>query len=66
MTTLTINIDDSTPAGKRFLSFLKTLSFVSIVKKTKESRLDKALDDVKKGKVYTAESAKDLIEKALS
>jgi hypothetical protein len=63
MTTITIEVDDHTLAGKRFLEFLETLGFVSVVSSNKASGLDKALEDVAKGRVYKAKNTKDLMEK---
>jgi len=65
MSTLTVNIDDQTLAGERFIEFLKTLSFVSIVsqKSRTKSGLELALEDVERGRVYKAKSVADLMRK---
>ncbi|MDR0793615.1 MAG: hypothetical protein LBE82_09935 [Chitinophagaceae bacterium] len=63
MTTITIKIDDNTLSGKRFLGFLETLGFVSIVSNNKKTGIDKALEDVVKGRIHKAKSTKDLMKK---
>ena len=50
MTTVTIEIDDKSLDGKRFLSFLETLGCVSIVSKKGK----KLLNGYKTQKTYTA------------
>jgi hypothetical protein len=63
MTTLTINIDEKLIAGRKFIHFLKSQSFVSIVSEESKSGIDKALEDVKNGQVFTAKNTKDLMKK---
>jgi hypothetical protein len=62
MTTLTLTIDESSSAGKHFIGFLNELNFVSIVSQEKKSGLEKALEDVKMGRIYKAKSIDDLME----
>jgi hypothetical protein len=50
MRTITIELDDKSLAGKRFLSFLKTLGYVSVV--SKRSKKKPYLSQKKK--TYTA------------
>lgn len=59
MTTL-IQIDN-TPASKKLIDFLKTMSFVKIIETNKETM--KAMQDVKHKKVNSYKSAKDLFKK---
>lgn len=63
MKTITIRVDNGTKQGERFLDFLETLNFVTIVPKKRTTGIDKALEDVEKGRVYTAKNTKDLMEK---
>jgi hypothetical protein len=62
-----INIDEKNIAGKHFLELMKTLPFISI-NKNKNKKLggiEKALEDVKNGRVYTAKNTKDLMMKTI-
>jgi hypothetical protein len=63
MTTLTLTVDDSSLAGKHFIGFLKNLDFISVVsqKQQRKNGLEKALEDVKMGRVYQAKSVEDLM-----
>jgi hypothetical protein len=71
MTTLTIKVNDKIKAVKSFIQFIKSLPFVSIEsidvqKNTTISGLDEAIEDIKNGPVYTANSTKDLFEQIIS
>lgn len=72
MATLTIKVNETTSAGKSFISFIKTLPFVTIEKAIaeddadgKRKRLDEALQDIKKGKVFSANSTKEMFDQIL-
>jgi hypothetical protein len=67
MATYTITINEKTKAGKKLVALLKSLNeVVSLSEVSKNKGLDEALEDVKHGRVYKADSAKDLINKCLS
>ena len=65
MATYKINIDERNISGKRFLELMKTLPFISITKNKKISGIEKALEDVKNGRVYSAKNTKDLMTKTI-
>ncbi len=66
MTQLTINIEDKSilPHLKKILSAIEG---VSIVKSTTKKRcgLEEALDDVKNGRVHSAENVDDMFQQVL-
>ena len=65
MATYQINIDERNAVGKHFLELMKTLPFISITenKNNKLSGIEKALEDVKNGRVYSAKNTKELMMK---
>jgi hypothetical protein len=63
MATLTIDINNRSIVRKKKTHFLESLNFVSTISKDTKCGLDKALEDVAKGRVFTAENVKDLMEK---
>jgi len=65
MATYTITISDRTKKGKLLIDFLKTLEGVEIRKEKSNNALDEALEDIKKGRVYKAKDATDLINSCL-
>lgn len=67
MATYTITINEKTKAGKKLVALLESLNEVISISKIRKSKgLDEALEDVKHGRVFEAENAKDLINKCLS
>jgi hypothetical protein len=69
MTTITLEINEKSDLAKSFLNFVKQLNFVTLVPAAKPAHktgMEKALEDVKKGRVYSAKSVSDLMEKTLS
>ncbi|MGM9809914.1 MAG: hypothetical protein ACI30J_03485 [Paludibacteraceae bacterium] len=66
MAAYTIQVDEKTQAGAGLVSYLYSLGV--IVKKHKSVRksgLDEALEDVRQGRVYHAESVDDMIHQIL-
>ena len=67
MTQLVINIEDSSliPSLKKILESINGVSIATLKKKTYENGMDEALDDIREGRVYTAENAKQMISDIL-
>lgn len=66
MATYTITINEKSRAGKKLVALLESLSeVVAFTEVRRVKSLNEALDDVKNGRVFEAENAKDLIDKCL-
>ncbi len=66
MATYTITINEKSRAGKKLVALLESLSeVIAFTEVRKEKSLNEALEDVKNGRVFEAENAKDLIDKCL-
>lgn len=72
MTTLIIKVNERTSAGRNFISFIKSLPFVTVEKEKEEdlpdltsNALDESLKDIEKGRVYTAKNSADLFNQIL-
>ena len=67
MTTLTIKVNEKTAAGKRFISFIKTLPFISIENEGTENippetkkGIEESMKDIEDGRVFSAKNTKDM------
>lgn len=60
MATITLKYDARNPIARKTIDYVLSLGLFEI-----KTGLDEAIDDVKKGRVYTAKNAKDLINKCL-
>jgi len=72
MTTLTIKVNERTVAGKRFISFIKTLPFVSIEKQADEDTksksytgIEESMEDIKEGRVFSAKNTTEMFKQIL-
>lgn len=66
MATYNITINEKTRSGKKLVALLESLSeVVAFTEVKKKKGIDEALDDIKNGRVFEAEDAKDLIDKCL-
>lgn len=65
MATYSLKINERTKKGKLLIDFLKTLDGVEIKKQKSLNALDESIEDVKKGRVYKAKNAADLINSCL-
>ena len=64
MASYAIQINERTNAGQSLLHYLESLGVVlEQLKPVRKSGLDKALDDVKAGRVNTYDSVDDMFEK---
>ncbi len=70
MATYMITFDERTADGKHIMEFLQKNKRLIDIKpsskladKQQQSGLDKALDDVKHNRIYTAKNTKDLMQK---
>ena len=59
----TVIINEKTAKGKKLVEFFKQLDFVRIEDDTRGGSLNKAIDDVKAGKVIKAKDANTLLSK---
>jgi predicted transcriptional regulator len=68
MTTMTLEVDEQIDAANPFIDFVQSLGFVSVIslKQEKKSGIEKALADVRAGRVYTAKNAEDLMQKTIN
>ena len=64
MATITLNYDARNKNISTLLDVIKNLGAV-VIDTPRKTGLDQALDDVKKGRVYTAKDAKSLIAQCL-
>jgi hypothetical protein len=60
MAQITLEYDARNPIARKTIEYILSLGVFK-----KKTRIDEALEDVKKGKVYKAENAKDLLYKCL-
>jgi hypothetical protein len=66
MATYTITINEKSRAGKKLVALLESLSeVIAFTEVRKEKSLNEALEDVRNGRVFKAENAKDLIDKII-
>lgn len=66
MADYTIHINERTNAGKSLLKYLISLGVVvEKLKPRRKTGLDEALEDVKSGRVYHAESVDDMFKQIL-
>mgnify|MGYP006916021940 FL=1 len=67
MATYTININERTQAGKSLYLYLNSLGVISERLKTprRRSGIDEALEDVRKGRVYKADSVDAMFKQIL-
>lgn len=65
MATYSLKINEHTKKGRLLIDFLKTLDGVEIRKEKNNQALNEALEDVKKGRIYKAKDANDLINSCL-
>jgi len=66
MASYTIRINERTQAGASLLEYLYSLGVViEKLKPVRKTGLDEALEDVKKGRVYHAESVDDMFAQIL-
>ena len=66
MTFYTIQLDERTVAGQSLFQYLDSLGvIIEKLKPQHKSGLDKALDDVKQGRVYHAASTSDMFSQIL-
>lgn len=67
MAQYTISIDERSLAGKSLLQYLSSLGvIIEKLKPVKKNGLDKALEDMKKGRVTQYDSVDDLFEHVTS
>lgn len=59
----TVIINEKTAKGKKLVEFFKQLDFVRFEDDTRGGSLNKAIDDVKAGKVIKAKDANTLLSK---
>ena len=67
MTEITIRVENNSilPSLRKILNSIEGVSIARSARKKQKSGLEEALDDVKKGRVYRAESVDDLFQKIL-
>jgi hypothetical protein len=67
MATITLDYDDKDLNAKNALDLLFSLNLIRLrkEKKPKKSGIDLALEDVRKGRVYTAKNTKDLMKQTV-
>ena len=67
MTQLTVSIEDVSMLNqiRKAISMLRGVAAVSL-KRQKKTGMDRAIDDIKKGRVYEASSVDDLIKQCKS
>lgn len=66
MATYNIIINEKTRAGKKLVALLESLSeVVSFTEVKPKKGMNEALDDIKNGRIFEAENAKDLIDKCM-
>lgn len=66
MAKYTITINERTNAGKHLLALMKSLDDVVSFEGNQRSGLDKALEDIREGRIHVAKNADDLIKKCLN
>ena len=67
MTEITIRVENNSilPSLRKILNSIEGVSIARSARKKHKSDLEEALDDVKNGRVYRAESVDDLFQKIL-
>ena len=67
MATYTININERTQAGKSLYLYLNSLGVISerLTTSRRRSGIDEALEDVRKGRVYKADSVDAMFKQIL-
>lgn len=66
MATYNITINEKTRAGKKLVALLESLSEVVSFTEVKQNKgMNESLNDLKNGRIFKAENAKDLIDKCL-
>ncbi len=65
MATYTININERTKAGKYLLAYLVSLGMIR-KKQEQKTEFEEADDDLKNGRVYSAQNAQDLFDQLMS
>ena len=67
MTEITIRVENNSilPSLRKILNSIEGVSIARSARKKPKSGLEEALDDVKNGRVYRAESVDDLFQKIL-
>ena len=67
MTEITIRVENNSilPSLRKILNSIEGVSIARSARKKQKSGLEEALDDVKNGRVYRAESVDDLFQKIL-
>jgi len=66
MVTYNITINEKTRAGKKLVALLESLNEVVSFTEVKQNKgMNEALNDIKNGRIFEAENAKDLIDKCL-
>ena len=65
MATYTVTIDERTNAGKHLLNYLIGLGLIHKKISSEITGFEEAVEDIKSGRVYTAESASDLFDKLM-
>ena len=67
MTEITIRVENNSilPSLRQILNSIEGVSIARSARKKRKSGLEEALDDVKNGRVYRAESVDDLFQKIL-
>jgi hypothetical protein len=62
MATLTVSTNRQLISGKGFIHFPEMLNFVPITSTNTKSGIDKALEDVRQGRIFFAKNTKDLMK----
>lgn len=66
MATYNITINEKTRAGKKLVALLESLSeVVSFTEVKPKKGMNEAFEDIKNGRIFEADNAKDLIYKCL-
>lgn len=66
MATYNITINEKTRAGKKLVALLESLSeVVSFTEVKPKKGMNEAFEDIKNGRIFEADNAKDLIDKCL-
>jgi hypothetical protein len=65
MTTVTLKYKPNNIFAQKMLDVLLVSGAFSVEKKSKKSELQKSIEEARKGRVYTAKNAKDLIAQCL-
>ena len=68
MTRLTIKVNETTSAGRNFISFIKSLPFVTVEKESQQTErkgLDESLKDIEEGRVFDAKNSDDMFNQIL-